>query len=39
VRSRAVGPVVGWTLPFEELPAAVEAMARRATTGHTIVVV
>jgi NADPH2:quinone reductase len=39
VRSAAVRPVVGQTVPFDQLPAAIEAMARRETTGRTIVVV
>jgi NADPH2:quinone reductase len=34
-----VKPVVGSTVPFEELPAAVEAMANRETTGRTIALV
>jgi NADPH2:quinone reductase len=37
VRTKAVRPVVGATAPFEELPGAVQAMARRATTGRSIV--
>jgi NADPH2:quinone reductase len=39
VRSKAVRPVVGQTVPFDRLPHAVEAMARRETTGRTIVMV
>ncbi|HEX6312583.1 MAG TPA: zinc-binding dehydrogenase [Acidimicrobiia bacterium] len=39
VRSKTVRAVVGRTVPFGELPAAVEAMAARATTGRTIVTV
>lgn len=39
VRSKEVRPVVGRTVQFDQLPAAVEAMARRATTGRTIVMV
>ena len=39
VRSKAVRPVVGQTVEFDQLPAAVEAMANRATTGRTIVMV
>jgi NADPH2:quinone reductase len=39
VRSKAVRPVVGQTARFDQLPAAVDAMARRATTGRTIVMV
>jgi NADPH2:quinone reductase len=37
VQSGAVRPVVGQTVPFDELPRAVEAMAARETTGRTIV--
>jgi NADPH2:quinone reductase len=37
VRSKAVRPVVGQTVPFDQLPTAVEAMASRGTTGRTIV--
>jgi NADPH2:quinone reductase len=39
VRSKAVRPVVGQQVEFDQLPAAVEAMASRATTGRTIVMV
>jgi NADPH2:quinone reductase len=39
VRAGTVRPVVGQTVKFEELTAAVDAMARRATTGRTIVMV
>jgi NADPH2:quinone reductase len=39
VVAEQVKPVVGRTVPFEELPAAVEAMAKRDTTGRTIVMV
>ena len=39
VRHGAVRAVVGAAVPFEELPAAMEAMAARATTGRTIVMV
>jgi NADPH:quinone reductase-like Zn-dependent oxidoreductase len=39
VRTKAVRPVVGRTAEFDELPEALEAMARRATTGRTIVTV
>jgi len=39
VRSGAVRPVIGRTVPFDELPGAVDAMARRETTGRTIVLV
>ncbi|MEY2457209.1 MAG: NADPH:quinone reductase [Acidimicrobiaceae bacterium] len=37
VRSGAVRPIIGQTVPFGELAAAVDALARRATTGRTIV--
>jgi NADPH2:quinone reductase len=39
VRRGDVRPVIGRTVAFEELPAAVEAMAHRDTTGRTIVLV
>ena len=39
VRTKAVRPVVGRTVSFEDLPAAVEAMAARATIGRTVVMV
>ncbi len=39
VRSGAVRPVIGQVVPFDELPVAVDAMARRATTGRTIILV
>jgi NADPH2:quinone reductase len=39
VRAGTVRSVVGQTSAFEELPAAVDAMARRATTGRTIIMV
>jgi NADPH:quinone reductase-like Zn-dependent oxidoreductase len=39
VRSGAVRAVVGQTVEFAHLPAAMDAMAHRATTGRTIVVV
>jgi NADPH:quinone reductase len=39
VRSGAVRPVVGRVVPFEEVPAAIDAMANRATTGRTIITV
>jgi NADPH:quinone reductase len=39
VRSGAVRPVVGREVPFEELPAAIDAMANRETTGRTIIAV
>lgn len=39
VRTRAIRPVIGDTVPFDRLPAAVEALASRATTGRTIVTV
>jgi NADPH2:quinone reductase len=37
VRSGAVRPVIGREVPFDQLPAAVDAMAKRETTGRTIV--
>ncbi len=37
VRSGAVRPVVGRTVPFDLLPEGVDAMASRATTGRTVV--
>ena len=37
VRTGAVRPVVGREVPFEELPAAIDAMANRETTGRTII--
>jgi NADPH2:quinone reductase len=39
VRNGAVRPVVGQTAPFDRLPAAVNAMATRATTGRTIILI
>ena len=39
VRSGAVRPVIGQAVPFDQLPAAVDAMAKRATTGRTIILV
>ena len=39
VRAKAIRPVIGTTVPFDQLPAAVDAMARRETTGRTIVMV
>jgi len=39
VRGKQVRPVVGQTVTFDDLPAAVEAMATRATVGRTIVMV
>jgi NADPH2:quinone reductase len=39
VRTGAVRPVVGRVVPFEEVPAAIDAMANRATTGRTIITV
>lgn len=39
VRDRAIRPVVGNVVRFDELPSAIEAMAERGTTGRTIVVV
>jgi NADPH2:quinone reductase len=37
VRSKRVRPVIGQVVDFEELPAAIDAMARRDTVGRTIV--
>jgi NADPH2:quinone reductase len=37
VRARKVKPVVGQVVAFEDLPAAVEALANRQTVGRTIV--
>jgi NADPH:quinone reductase-like Zn-dependent oxidoreductase len=37
VRKQAVRPVVGRTVAFDQLPAAVEALAARATTGRTVI--
>jgi hypothetical protein len=34
-----VRAVVGRTVPFDDLPAAVEAMAKRETVGRTVVLV
>ncbi len=39
VRDGAVRPVVGKVVGFDEIPAAIEAMADRRTTGRTVVVV
>jgi len=39
VREGAVRPVIGWVVPFEQLPAAIDAMAKRETTGRTIALV
>jgi NADPH2:quinone reductase len=39
VRAGAVRAVVGQTVPFDELPAAIDAMANRGTTGRTVVLV
>jgi NADPH2:quinone reductase len=39
VRAKAVRPVIGRTVSFNDLPAAMDAMASRATTGRTIVMV
>ena len=35
----AVRPVVGSVVPFDEIPAAVEALENRETVGRTIVLV
>jgi NADPH:quinone reductase len=37
VRAKHVRPVIGQVVPFEGIPAAIEAMANRETTGRTIV--
>ena len=37
VLAGSVQPVVGQTIAFEEIPAAIEAMANRETIGRTIV--
>jgi NADPH:quinone reductase len=37
VLAGSVSPVVGSTVPFEALPAAVEALANRETTGRTVI--
>ena len=37
VLARQVKPVIGRVVEFEELPAAIEAMANRETVGRTIV--
>jgi len=37
VRSQRVRPVIGRVVEFDDLPAAIEAMANRQTTGRTIV--
>ena len=39
VRAGSIRPVVGRTVAFEQLPAALEAMANRETTGRTIITV
>jgi NADPH2:quinone reductase len=39
VRTERVRPVVGQVVQFEEIPAAIEAMGNRETTGRTIVMV
>jgi NADPH2:quinone reductase len=39
VEAGSVAPVVGSTVPFSDLPAAVEALANRETTGRVIVMV
>jgi NADPH:quinone reductase len=38
-RTKAIRAVIGDTVPFEQLPGAIEALASRATTGRTIVTV
>ena len=37
VRSQRVRPVIGQVVEFDDVPAAIEAMANRQTTGRTIV--
>jgi NADPH2:quinone reductase len=37
VRTKRVHPVIGQVVPFEDIPAAITAMANRETTGRTIV--
>ncbi len=37
VREKAIHPVIGQVLPFEEIPAAIEAMANRETIGRVII--
>jgi NADPH2:quinone reductase len=39
VLAKKVRPVIGSVVAFEEIPAAIDAMARRRTTGRTIVMV
>jgi NADPH2:quinone reductase len=39
VRAGTVRPVIGSVVGFDELPTAIDAMGRRATTGRTIVLV
>lgn len=39
VRAGRVRPVIGRVVPFEEIPAEIEAMANRETTGRTIVTI
>jgi NADPH2:quinone reductase len=39
VRSGDIRPVIGSVVPFDELPAAIDAMGKRQTTGRTIVMV
>src|SRR4051794_8409899 len=39
VRNGDIRPVIGSVVPFDELPAAIDAMGRRQTTGRTIVMV
>ncbi len=37
VRKKAVRPIIGQVVPFEELPSAIDAMGHRGTTGRIIV--
>ena len=37
VRQKAIRPVIGQVLPFEQAPAAITAMANRETIGRVII--
>jgi NADPH2:quinone reductase len=39
VRSKRVKPVIGRVVGFEEIPSAIDAMARRETVGRTIAMI
>ena len=39
VRSGDIHPVIGSVVTFDELPAAIDAMGKRQTTGRTIAMV